>query len=235
MPPKIQKNLSPVSAPSYAQGSVPGIKGQATAGDYRGRLARIAPPPKKKKLPKVAPVVPKVNTGNVADNEEYQDLIAKYKGNLAKQRETAMNLYKRNKGALETDLNTTRESITKQRGADLNDITEQYAARGIGRSSGVYQQAGVDYETAVQDRLKNAEKTYQQQLAQENASQAEATTEADAEYQEGLAEAAKRKTAANAEAKASAPKPKAKPLPSPIAPKKKQPKFELAPSKGKLR
>lgn len=223
MPPKAKKNLSPVSAPQYSQGSVPGIRGLATVGDYRGRLAKIAPPPKKGKLPKVAP---KVNTGNVADNEEYQGLIAKYKNNLAKQREAAMNLYKKNKGALETDLNTTRESLNKQRGADLNDITEQYAARGIGRTSGIYQQAGVDYETSVAERIKNAEKTYQQQLQQENAAQQENVAEADTEYSEGMAEAAKRKSAAIDETKAKAPvAPKAKPKPLPKAVPRKTPKL----------
>lgn len=215
MPPKAPKGMSsPISAPQYAQGSVPGIRGMATVGDYKGRLAKVVPPPKKGKLPKVAP---KVNTGNVAANDEYQDLIAKYKGNLAKQREAAMNLYKQNRGALETDLNTTRESITKQRGQDLTDITDQYAARGIGRSSGVLQQAGNDYETAIQDRLKNAEKTYQQQLQQQNAAQQEGNAEADTEYSEGMAEAAKRRTEANAEAKKAAPvAPKAKPLPKAV-------------------
>lgn len=218
MPPKAPKGMSsPISAPQYAQGSVPGIRGMATVGDYKGRLAKVVPPPKKGKLPKVAP---KVNTGNIAANDEYQDLIAKYKGNLAKQREAAMNLYKQNRGALDMDLNTTRDSITKQRGTDLSDIRDSYAARGIGSSSGVYQQAGADYETAVQDRLKNAEKTYQQQLQQQNAAQQEGNAEADTEYSEGMAEAAKRKTEANAVAE------KTKKLPQgPQAAPKKQPKL----------
>lgn len=232
MPPKAPRSLaSPTTSPVYAQGAVASVRPQKTIADYKKRFERNYAPPKPKKLPKVAP---QVDTGKGVDNE-YQDLMKQYRDNLAQQRNAAAQLFNKNKGSLEANRALTKESITKQRGSDLDDIAQNYAARGIGRSSGVYQQAGIDYETSVAERLKNADKTFDAQIKDEAAAQDASVGEATTAYSESLAEAAARKAAANAEAKAKEPKAKARPLPSPIAPKKKQPKFELGQAKGKIR
>ena len=231
MPPKAKKSLSsPGTTPQYAPGTVAAIKPQNTIADYKRRLDKSYKTPIKGKVPTVDP-----NTGVItAANQEYQELMNKYKDNLAQQRNAAAQLFNRNRGALEADRETTRNALTKQRGTDLDDIAQSYAARGIGRSSGVYQQAGTDYETTLAERLKNADKTFDQQVQQENAVQKETVGEADTAYNEGLADAAARKAAAlEATKKAAAttePKAKAKPLPQPVP--KKQPKLGEAVKKG---
>lgn len=225
-----KKNLSsPSTSPTYTPGAVMAVKPQNTISDYKRRLDKSykAPPPVKGKLPKV-PVKPAATD---TTDKEYQDLMDQYKGNLAKQKEAAFALYKKNRGALESDLNTTRNSLLGQRGTDLEDIAQNYAARGIGRSSGVYKQAGFDYETGLQERLKNNEKTFNQQAQQEDAQQKESVAAADTDYTENLVNAAKRKVAAT---EAEAPKAKAKPLPqatpkaTPKSAPKKQPRLVSA-------
>jgi len=213
-----KKNLSsPSVSPSYTPGAVKSVKPQATIADYKKRLGEAYQTAiKKKPIAKVP-----ANTGNTAGADaEYTALMNKYKGDLAQQRNAAANLFKRNKGALETDLNTTKAALGKQRGSDLQDITEQYAARGIGRSSGVYQQAGVDYENNYTERLKNADKTYQQQVAQEAETQNDTVKAADETYADDAAvAAATRKSAALEKAKKTAPTkpaPKAAPKQSPV-------------------
>lgn len=237
MAPRPPRSLaSPTTSPAYAQGAVAAVRPQNTIADYKRRFEKTYPKAKPKVAPKVAP---KVNTGTAEDNE-YADLMNKYKSDLDKQRTAAANLFAKNKGALEADRNTTRESITKQRGADLDDIAQSYAARGIGRTSGIYQQAGADYETSVAERLKNTDKTFDQQIKNAADNQNETVGEIDAAYKESLAEAASRKTAANVEAKKALPAPpklkeRPKHLPKPIVPNKKAPKYQLVDSKGKGR
>lgn len=233
MPPKNKKNLSsPGTSPQYKPGAVMAIKPQNTIADYQKRLAQSYKTPIGKK---VAPLP--VNTGvGEAANKEYMALMEKYKGDLAKQKQAAFALYNKNKTALESGLGSTRETLTKQRGADLEGITESYAARGIGRSSGVYKQAGTDYETNYSQRLKDIEDNYKKQLQQEEGTQKEAVTGADAEYQESMADAAARKAAAleatKKEAVATA-APKAKPLPKAISPVKAAPKKQPKLTQGR--
>lgn len=234
MPPKNKKNLSsPRTSPVYQPGAIAIIRPQNNIADYQSRLAKSYKTPIKKK---VAPLP--VNTGADEANQEYTELMNKYKGNLAKQREAAANLFAKNKGALEADRGIARESLLKQRGSDLDDIAQSYAARGIGRSSGIYQQAGTDYESTLADRLKNTEDTFAKQIQREEGTQKETVAEAEGEYGEGLAEAAARKAAALESAKKeAAPTPKERPkqLPKPIAPKKQAPKYKLVDSRGKGR
>jgi hypothetical protein len=226
MPPARKKNLSsPSISPSYTPGAVRSVGTTPPMVDYKRRLDKSYKGPIKKAVPKMP-----VKTGETDQaNKEYQALMEQYKGNLAKQRDAAMGLYKQNKGMLEQDLATTRSSLAKQRGMDLNDIADQAAARGIGRSSGIYQQAGADYETSYAERLKNADKTFNQQINQENQTQNETIGDATNEYTEGAtAAAAARKAAAMDAAKQTA-APKAKTLPK-AAPKptpKKSNKFKL--------
>lgn len=234
MPLNKQKNLSsPSTTPQYAPGTVAAIKPQNTIADYKKRLDKSYKTSIKAKVPKVDP-----NTGIItAANNEYQALMNKYKGDLAQQRNAAAQLFNKNKGALEAGRNSTREAITKQRGEGLDDIAQSYAARGIGRSSGVYQQAGTDYDTNINERLKNTDKTYEEQLKNAADSEKETIGAADTEYQEGLAEAAARKAAALEETKAAAapttggakkpaPKPTPKPRGLPVA-KKPPVKYKL--------
>lgn len=238
MAPRTPRSLaSPTTSPAYTQGAVPSVRPPNAIADYKRRFEKTYPKAKPKAAPKVAP---KVNTGVTAEDNEYQDLMNKYKADLDKQRTAAAQLFTKNKGALEADRATTRESITKQRGADLDDIAQSYAARGIGRTSGIYQQAGADYETSVAERLKNTDKTYDQQIKNAADTQTETVGDIDAAYKESLAEAAGRKAAANAEAKAATPK-KALPAPPKVAPRPKHlpkpiiPKFKLTDTKGKGR
>lgn len=193
---QINNLSSPSASPSYIPGAVSSVKPKQTAADYKKRLDNsYKAPPIKKKAPVIAP-----NTGTAAIGKEYQDLMNQYKGNLAKQRETAMQLYNKNKTALDADRNTSRNALTGQRGSDINDITEGYAARGIGRSSGVVQQSGVDYDTSLAERLKNIDQSYNKQAETEqstqNASIKDATDEYTQQTAEATADAAKRKAAA---------------------------------------
>lgn len=203
------------------------MKPKATMADYRGRLNKAykAPPPKKGKLPQV---VPKIDTGTQV-NAEYKALMDKYKNDLAKQRDAAAQLFNRNKGMLDADRNITRESLTKSRGSDLEDIAQGYAARGIGRTSGVLKQAGLDYETNVNERLKNLDKTYEAQLKNQNETQNAAVGEATDTYTENMTEAATRKAAAlEAEKKKTVPQAKKLPQAAP----NKQPKLKDNTTKG---
>lgn len=230
MAPTPRKNLSsPSTSPVYTLGAVQSVRPQSTIADYKRRLDKTYQTPIKKKVPKIT-VKPKTAVDNSADTE-YQALMQKYKGNLEQQRSAAANLFKRNKGALETDLTTTKSALAKQRGADLNDIADQAAARGIGRSSGIYKQAGTDYEMSYAERLKNADSQYNQQLKQEDETQKETMSAADREYADEAAVAAATRKAAALEAakekETATPSPLVKPKPKILpraAPKPTPPK-----------
>lgn len=221
-----KQNLSsPSVSPTYKPGAVSSVKSNAPIVDYKRRLGRAYQSAVKKKPVAKVPV-----KGNNSDTE-YTALMNKYKGDLAAQRDAAANLFKRNRGALENDLNTTRDALGKQRGTDLNDIADNAAARGIGRSSGIYQQAGTDYENSYAERLRNADKTFNQQVNQEEETQNDTVKAANASFAEdSAAAAAARKSAALDKAKATAaPTPKTVPK---AAPKSKTPVIAAAP-KGK--
>lgn len=177
---------SPRVSPSYTPGPVSSVRPQSTVADYQSRLDAYN---KSRKG-----FLDGINKGVASSNKAYADLMNKYKGDLEGGKKAATDLYNQN-----------YKGLTDKRSTDLTGIGQDYSSRGIGQSSGIYQQALKDYETNYGNSVKDAKTSLDN-----------ATGSATKSYQTNTTAAAKRRSAALAQAKTktsaydkSHPKPKA--------------------------
>lgn len=136
----------PSSTPTYQAGGIRSVRSTqssaaAAAAQYRSRLNayNTARSSFLKGLGKV----------NTQANQQYQ---AGVKG--------ATGAYGKGASGLGKNFGMTKKQLAQQRLGDIEGLGNDYANRGVSRTSGIYQQAMKDYETGYGSRVKGASDSY---------------------------------------------------------------------------